>query len=83
MDRVAWQAPVHEVTESDTTEQVVHTSPPSDMSNKYLHMLGPQINLPLPHSHTYVYSHCLLPMHTYSISLEALEMDNSSFSLLI
>ena len=83
MDRVAWQAPVHEVTESDTTEQVVHTSPPSDMSNKYLHMLGPQINLPLPRSHTYVYSHCLLPMHTYSISLEALEMDNSSFSLLI
>ena len=44
MDRVAWQATVHEVTESDTTEQVAYTSPPSDMSNKYLHMLGPQIN---------------------------------------
>ena len=83
MDRVAWQATVHEVTESDTTEQVAYTSPPSDMSNKYLHMLGPQINWTLPRSQTYVYGHCLLPMHTYSIALEALEMDNSSFSLLI
>ena len=59
MDRLAWQATVHEVTESDTTEQLTQTSPPSDMSNKYLHMLGPQINLTLPPLiHTYTVTAC-------------------------
>ena len=53
------------------------------MSNKYLQVLGPQVSLALPPTHAHIHGHCPLPMHTYFISLEALEMDNSSFSLLI